>query len=358
MKNKENSNSRGVYWRENKKKWSAFVSRKGKSYYLGVFENKEDAIKMRNTALQKIEENCFEEWFNHELSTKKKQKRNCVNFLPIQKKWNTVITHNYKNYHLGNFENKEDAESIRDTAKEMIANGTFLEWYGEHRKKLEESNKAGHKGVYRHQNRWKVEIGYNKKRYYFGSFSDKNEAIKIYELVQQKILIGIFEDWYENIYCCEKSKESIIDRKTPLCKGVVYNGETQLYYAYIYYNKKKYSLCSSKDIKKAIAIRKEAEKHIKTDFIEWFNDYKENNQSEPISKETGIYFHKKSETWFPIIFYKSKKYNLGYFKNKDDAINIRKIAESYKKNGTFLKWFNDYKNLKKKQKMTNRNQLP
>ena len=29
---------------------------------------------------------------------------------------------------------------------------------------------------------------------------------------------------------------------------------------------------------------------------------------------------------------------------------IRKIAESYKNNGTFLEWFNDYKNLKKNRK--------
>lgn len=357
MKNKENSNSRGIYWREDRKKWDVYVSWKGKQYYLGVFKNKEDAIKIRNTALQKIEQNCFEEWYNHELSKKKQQNRNCVTFLPVQKKWNTAITFNYKKFHLGNFEEREDAEKIRDKAKEMIASGTFLEWYDDHRKKLEENNKAGHKGVYWNKNIWKVEIGYKNKRYYFGSFTDKKDAISIYETVRQKILIGIFEDWYENIYCREKDKESIINRKTSLHKGVTYNSKTQLYQAYIYHNKKRYILCSSKDIKKVIAIRKEAEKHLKTDFIEWFNDYKARNKIEPVSKETGIYFYKKAQTWFALIYYKSKKYNLGYFKDKDEAINIRKIAESYKNNGTFLEWFKNYKNLKKKQKMNGKNQI-
>ena len=419
MKNKENSNSRCIYWREDRKKWDACVSYKGKQYFLAAFKKEEDAIKIRDTALQKIEQNCFEEWYNHELSKKKQQKRNCVTFLPVQKKWNTAITFNNKKFHLGNFEEREDAENIRDKAKEMIASGTFLEWYDEHRKKLEENNKAGHKGVYWNKNIWKVEIGYKNKRYYFGSFTDKKDAIAIYEtarqkilvedfedwyeeyhkqfevrrtqvvrngvypqkngrwkvdigynkkryflgsfmekeqaiklheIAKQKILMGIFEDWYENILCCEKDKESIINRKTPLCKGVTYNSKTQLYQAYIYYNKKKYSLCYSKDIKKVIDARKEAEQHVKTDFIEWFNNFKLNINSDPVSNEKGVYFHKKSETWFALIYYKSKKYNLGYFKNKDDAINIRKIAESYKNNGTFLEWFNKYKNLKKNRK--------
>lgn len=145
-----------------------------------------------------------------------------------------------------------------------------------------------------------------------------------------------------------KNKESTIDHKTPLCKGVVYNTNTKLYHAYIYYNKKKYSLCYSNNIEKAIEVRKEAEKHVQLDFIEWFNNYKLNRKNEPISKETGIYFHKKTETWFPLIYYKSKKYVLGYFKDKNDAISIRKIAESYKNNGTFLEWLNKYKKLKKK----------
>ena len=127
----------GINWQKNIKKWCAFVRYNGKRYYLGVFENKEDAIKIRDTALQKIEQNCFEEWYNHELSKKKQQKRNCVTFLPVQKKWNTAITFNNKKFHLGNFEEREDAENIRDKAKEMISRGAFLEWYDEYHKRFD-----------------------------------------------------------------------------------------------------------------------------------------------------------------------------------------------------------------------------
>ena len=332
-----------VYCRENQSKWTALLKYKEKLYYLGVFEKKEDAIKTKDIALQKLEENCFEEWFNTELSEQKHKKRNGVVFLPVQKKWNSYVCFNKRNYYLGNFEEKEDAENIHNTAKEMIKSGTFLEWYDDYHKKLKESNKAGHRGVYlQNKTQWRAEIGYNKKQYYLGTFKEKKDAIKIRKIAEQKIRIGNFEDWYENVFL-KSNKDTIVNHKTSLCKGVVYNSETKLYHAYIYHNKKKYSLCYSNDV------RKEAEKH-KSDFIEWFNDYKLKNKSEPVSKETGIYFHKKTQTWFSLIYYKSKKYVLGYFKDKEEAINIRKIAESYKNNGTFLEWFNDYKNLKKNRK--------
>ena len=339
----------GVYYDKNAKKWYPSISYNKKRYILGYFGNKEDAIEIRKIAEHKIEDGIFLEWFNAELNKKRQKKRNGIVYLPTQKKWNSTIWFNKKNYHLGNFKEKEDAENIRSKAREMIDNGTFLEWYSDYHKKLQKANKAGHKGVYQNTNGWRAGIGYNKNQYYLGHFKEKEDAIEIREIAEQKILDGNFEDWYTNLV--KDNKEAIIKDKVPLYQGIIYNNKTKLYHAYIYYKKKKYSLCYSKNIKKAIDVRKEAEKHIKIDFIEWFNDYKLKNKSKPVSKETGIYFHQKTQTWFPLIYYKSKKYVLGYFKDKDSAINIRKIAESYKNNGTFLEWFNNYKNLKKKQKM-------
>jgi len=40
----------GVYWNLNRQKWEVKISSKGKTYGLGYFKNKEDAIWMRNLA--------------------------------------------------------------------------------------------------------------------------------------------------------------------------------------------------------------------------------------------------------------------------------------------------------------------
>lgn len=41
----------------------------------------------------------------------------------------------------------------------------------------------------------------------------------------------------------------------------------------------------------------------------------------------GVYWNKRSKKWYAQIDFKGKRYNLGYFTNKQDAINARKKAE-------------------------------
>lgn len=42
---------------------------------------------------------------------------------------------------------------------------------------------------------------------------------------------------------------------------------------------------------------------------------------------TGVYFDKKRNNWRAQINFEGKRYRLGSFKNKRDAINARKLAE-------------------------------
>lgn len=48
--NNNTSGYRGVMWNKQRKKWQSFISTNGKKIYLGLFSNKEDAIKKRKEA--------------------------------------------------------------------------------------------------------------------------------------------------------------------------------------------------------------------------------------------------------------------------------------------------------------------
>lgn len=50
MYKKNTSGTTGVYWRERDKKWRAYIGVKGKQVILGLFDNKNDAIKSRKLA--------------------------------------------------------------------------------------------------------------------------------------------------------------------------------------------------------------------------------------------------------------------------------------------------------------------
>lgn len=61
------------------------------------------------------------------------------------------------------------------------------------------------------------------------------------------------------------------------------------------------------------------------------------------SKVTGVSFNISSQMWVAYIGFKKKRYHLGFYKNKEEAILARKKAEEniHKK---FLDWYEDFKN--------------
>lgn len=65
---------------------------------------------------------------------------------------------------------------------------------------------------------------------------------------------------------------------------------------------------------------------------------------------TGVSYDKSRNKWAAEIMFKKKKYYLGRFENKDDAVIARKQAEK-EIFGEFLKWYEEYKeNLKNSSK--------
>lgn len=64
----------------------------------------------------------------------------------------------------------------------------------------------------------------------------------------------------------------------------------------------------------------------------------ENIRSTNTSGVTGVWFDKTREKWCAEIMFKKKKYYLGRYEKKEDAIAIRKIAEE-EIFGSFLEWY-------------------
>lgn len=69
------------------------------------------------------------------------------------------------------------------------------------------------------------------------------------------------------------------------------------------------------------------------------------------SGKTGVYFDKSRQKWCSEIMFKKKKYFLGRYDKKEDAIKVRKIAEK-EIFGEFLKWYEEYKKEIKESKDT------
>ena len=63
---------------------------------------------------------------------------------------------------------------------------------------------------------------------------------------------------------------------------------------------------------------------------------------------TGVYYLSSCEMWCAEIMFRRKKYTLGRFRRKEDAIATRKEAEE-RIFGDFLGWYKDYCKIKEDQ---------
>ena len=69
---------------------------------------------------------------------------------------------------------------------------------------------------------------------------------------------------------------------------------------------------------------------------------------EKISPYTGVYYGKRFDNYDSVISHKGKRHHLGTYKNVDDAIAVRKEAEAQVAAGTFVEWYEGWKESRKK----------
>ena len=131
--------------------------------------------------------------------------------------------------------------------------------------KIRSSNTSGVTGVYRDKVRekWYAEITFKSKKYYLGRYNSKDDAIDARKEAEKQ-MFGDFLAWYNETHP-KKSKYA----------GVNYNSMINKWFAAIQTAGKEYYLGSYDKEKDAIAVRKLAEKHLKSnDFYEWLADFK------------------------------------------------------------------------------------
>jgi len=62
------------------------------------------------------------------------------------------------------------------------------------------------------------------------------------------------------------------------------------------------------------------------------------NATTTLSSSRGVNFYAKKNKWRARIIFQSKEYHLGYFSEKETAIEMRMEAEKHLGNG-FLEWY-------------------
>ena len=327
----------GVYFSRNKNKWHACIGYKNKIYNLGRFENQENAIEIRKTA-EKMRGENFENWYQEYREKKgtnysrlsKLSKSGTQGVYLGQNKWYARITYKKKNYHLGHFENKEDAIKIREEAEKMIGEN-FENWYQEYREK------SGTKGVCLSQNRWVAYITYKSKTYYLGYFENKENAIEIRKTAE-KMRGENFENWYQ-----EYRKEKKIDGKLDVPIGEVFGKlevikETRTKDKHGNYLWECRCECGNvKNVSGSSLLRG----YVKSCGCGRLNRKK--NYPTNKSGTQGVCFKKKEQKWCAYITYKKKNYHLGHFENKEDAVEVRKTAEKMI-GENFENWYKVVKN--------------
>lgn len=121
---------------------------------------------------------------------------------------------------------------------------------------------------------------------------------------------------------------------------------TVKYRAEITVSKRKYYLGLRDTLEEASALRQEADKQVESGtFAEWFRDLKENTiYNQHGSKGIGTKKMAKGRiAYIAKLTYKNKTHQLCTKDTLEEAVAVRQEAEKQLKNGTFLEWFNEYK---------------
>lgn len=119
------------------------------------------------------------------------------------------------------------------------------------------------------------------------------------------------------------------------------------YRAEIIHNHRKYFLGLFETSEEAAQRRIEAEKQVKAGtYLEWYaNLHQEKKSKRNVHGATGVSSRiQYGKTKYSAVIQVNKtKYHLGTWNTAEEAVAARQEAEKQLKNGTFLEWFNEYK---------------
>ena len=138
----------GVYYDKTYRKWKGYITINKKTYSLGSFKEKEEAIRIRKEAEKAKDSENFLEWYEKKILPNKRNKNGGFSYKrnknggfsynKNRNNWQAYINVYNKRYYLGSYKKQEDAKKIRKEAEKAIETGNFLKWYKTIKKKDDE----------------------------------------------------------------------------------------------------------------------------------------------------------------------------------------------------------------------------
>ena len=141
--------------------------------------------------------------------------------------------------------------------------------------KIGSTEPSNYKNIHKCGEYYRVFLALDGKPVYIKSADNLEDAIKIRDYVRQKKENGDFGKWLDEFVKNGRILDDL-DLSTPAneatgIKGVCPHPDGT-YRSYISYKRKQYTLGYFDTVEEAAAIRKEAEKHINSDFLEWYEE--------------------------------------------------------------------------------------
>jgi len=228
----------GVKWQH--KRWVAQFMHEGTRYYIGGFENKEDAaravnlqcrelkIALKNPSVQ-LSENETLETFKEQIRRNSTNPYHGISWQPKIQKWHARLKHNGIHYYVGVYTNKEDAaKAVNLQCRELkidlknpsvqISENETLETF---KKQLTQStSKYEELSWDEERKRWQVEFNFNgkKRKYYFDNefeaIKSRNRIYKTMEILSKGMKFQMKQKQRTCIWYDEKNVNNVLHNIT------------------------------------------------------------------------------------------------------------------------------------------------
>lgn len=366
----------GVF--RSKNKWESGIFFQNKAYYLGLYSDIEDAIMIRKEADLHKESGDFLEWYDDRKKIRAKDRAKPATLEKVSrpqkkhktdagrcyldknlKKFRATITYDYKTYGLGYHTLKTEGLHVCGEAAKHIEAGDFISWYNENKQKFYKRNKIYPEGVRPHGENWMCYKVYKGRNYRLGVFETMDEAVAVRNEALHHIEKGDFIEWFENLKAIQKANREELRRieKNTWTDCVEYNKVQKKYRAFLKCGKRIKDLGMYEDEQEAVNICKVALQHINSkDFDIWYAGLCKKIEDEKQRNE-GIYYYKNIDKWLVRFAYNGKRYTLGSFIDRNDAIAVKLEAMQHIDN--FEEWYTAYCSEKKsRKKETTKRSIP
>jgi len=193
---------------------------------------------------------------------------------------------------------------------------------------MRNEQKARTVGVSKTGNKWKAYINRLGKYCHLGSYVSKEEALAV-----RKKAEGISRDDFPEWYAQFVTQRDAQNTRTA---GVSKRGDK--WSASIHNFGRRYHLGTYVSKEEALVVRKKAEEIGRDDFPEWYAQFV-TRRNEQKSSTTGVF--KYGNTWRAYIYHLGRRYPLGTFVSKEEALVVRKEVAAISRDN-FLEWYAEY----------------